>query len=187
VESSILTSGFPHIFKNYFRYFLNQWGAHKIFMGGFYQWHMVVILFGVRSLWRHIHISKLMFWRSLLTYSNMHILLHALPSICVMALNINYQLSRLGYRRKINSTLRHSSHNCKNIRPRVKTASKTNSSLCQSNLQLRNQAGLMSRRIRAVSTESVLLGCLTHTPVCTLQDRILLNFTRIENAHKVRK
>jgi len=39
----------------------------------------------------------------------MHVLLHALPLIRVIELNINYQRSRLGYRRKINSTLRHSS------------------------------------------------------------------------------
>jgi len=39
----------------------------------------------------------------------MHILPHALPLFCVIALNINYQRSKLGYRRKINSTPRYSS------------------------------------------------------------------------------
>jgi len=38
----------------------------------------------------------------------MHILLHALSLFCVTAQNINYQCSKLGYRRKIHSTLRHS-------------------------------------------------------------------------------
>jgi len=45
----------------------------------------------------------------------------------------------------------------------------------------------MSRRIRAVSIESVRLDWLTHALVCTVQDRILLDYTRIENVHKVRK
>jgi len=39
----------------------------------------------------------------------MHIFLHPFPLFCVIALNINYQRSKLGYRRKTNSTLRHSS------------------------------------------------------------------------------
>jgi len=42
------------------------------------------------------------------------------------ALNVNYQPSKLGYRRKINSTLRHSFavHNCKTIGLPVKTGEK---------------------------------------------------------------
>jgi len=39
----------------------------------------------------------------------MHIRLHAILLICVIELNINYQRTGLGYRRKINPTLRHSS------------------------------------------------------------------------------
>jgi len=39
----------------------------------------------------------------------MHILLHPVPLFYVIALNINYQRSKLGYRRKINSKLRHCS------------------------------------------------------------------------------
>jgi len=39
----------------------------------------------------------------------MHILPHTLLILCVIVLNINYQRTKLGYRRKIHSTLRHSS------------------------------------------------------------------------------
>jgi len=68
----------------------------------------------------HIPVSKSMFWRSLLTqyaYSSTHTLLIS----CVIALNINYQRCKLGYRKKIHSTLRHSSSKLQNIRLRVKT------------------------------------------------------------------
>ena len=68
----------------------------------------------------------------------------------------------------------------------LKQGSKTDSSLRQSNLQLKNETALMSCRIRAVAyIESVRLDWLAHT--IGLKDRILLNYTRIENAHKIRK
>jgi len=60
------------------------------------------------TIWRHIDVSKPTFWRSLLTkyaYSSTR----ALLILCVIALNINYQRSKLGFRRKIHSTLPHSS------------------------------------------------------------------------------
>jgi len=66
----------------------------------------------------------------------------------------------------------------------LKQGSKTHSSLRQGNLQLQNQAALMSCRIRARSVESVRLDCLTHTPVCKIESSKL---HKIENAHKVRK
>jgi len=82
------------------------------FHGGSIQWHIVVICIWCAvcdvTIWRHIHVSRPTFWRSLLTkyaYSSTRTLL----ILCVIALNINYQRSRLGYRRKINSTLQHSS------------------------------------------------------------------------------
>jgi len=62
------------------------------------------------TIWRHIHVYKPTFWRSLLTqyaYSSTRILL----ILCVIALNINYQRSKLGYWRKMHSAV----HNCKNI------------------------------------------------------------------------
>ena len=67
----------------------------------------------------------------------------------------------------------------------LKQGSKTHSSLRQSNLQQQSQATLMSRRIRAVESRKFATGLSDACP--GLQDRILLNYTRIENAHKVRK
>jgi len=69
----------------------------------------------------------------------------------------------------------------------LKHRSKTHSSLRQSNLQLKSEAApaLMSRRISAMEHRKCATGLPDAHP--GLQDRILLNYTRIENAHKVRK
>jgi len=67
----------------------------------------------------------------------------------------------------------------------LKQGSKTYSSLRQSNLQLQNEAALMSCRTRAVEHRKCVAGLSdAHSG---LQDRILLNYTRIENVHKVRR
>jgi len=55
----------------------------------------------------------------------------------------------------------------------------------QSNLQLQNEAALMSFRIRAVEHRKCMTGLAGAQP--GLKDQILLNCTRIENARKVRK
>ena len=55
----------------------------------------------------------------------------------------------------------------------------------QSNLQLQNEVVLISCRIRAVEHRKSAAGLADAHP--GLQDRILLNYTRIENADKVRK
>jgi len=105
----------------------------------------------------------------------MHILLHALPLfLCVIALNINYQCSMLGYRRKINSMLRHRSSQLPNFGCVLKKGSKTQSSLRQSKLQLQNEAALTSCRIRAVEHRC---AAGAHPG---LQDRILLNYSTQE-------
>jgi len=67
----------------------------------------------------------------------------------------------------------------------LKQGSKRHSSIRQSNLQLKNEAALMSCRIRAVEQRKCATGLTDAHP--SLQDGILLNYTRIENAHKVRK
>jgi len=68
----------------------------------------------------------------------------------------------------------------------LKQGSKTHSSLRQqSNLQLQNEAALMSGRTRALEHRKCAAGLAGTHP--GLQDRILLNYIRIENAHKVRK
>jgi len=66
----------------------------------------------------------------------------------------------------------------------LKQVSETHSSLRQSNLQMQNEALLMSCRIRAVEHRKCAARLADAHP--GLQDRILLN-TQIENAHKVRK
>jgi len=48
-----------------------QWRTQKIFMGGFhsveYGGHLFVCSFCDVTIWRHIRVSKLTFWRRLLT------------------------------------------------------------------------------------------------------------------------
>jgi len=66
----------------------------------------------------------------------------------------------------------------------LRQGSKTHSSLLQRNLQLQNQAALMSCRIWAVKHRCA-AGLISAHP--GLKGRILLNYIRIENAHKVRK
>jgi len=77
-----------------------QWRTQKTcVLGALFSEIWWSFVFGVRCLWRHtchIHVSKPIFWRSLLTqyaYSSTHT-----PFIlCVIALNLNYQHSKLGY------------------------------------------------------------------------------------------
>jgi len=91
---------------------VEQRHMQKIFMGYFYSvacgghWYLVCADCDV-TVWRHIQVSKPTFSRNWLTqyaYSSIRTL-----NLCVIALNIHSQRSRLRYRRKINSTLRHSS------------------------------------------------------------------------------
>jgi len=51
----------------------------------------------------------------------------------------------------------------------LKQGSKTQSSMRQSNLQLQNEAALMSCRIRAVEHRKSAAGLLAHTPVCKIK------------------
>jgi len=67
----------------------------------------------------------------------------------------------------------------------LKKGSKTYSSMRQSNLQLQIAAALMSCRIRAVEHRKCAAGLAC--AYIGLQDLILLNCTKIGNAHKVRK
>ena len=79
-------------------------GVHSVAYGG-HLW-LVCAVCDV-TIERNIHVSKPPFWRSSLT-QYAYILLHVLFILCVIALNINYQRSKLRCQRKINSTLRHS-------------------------------------------------------------------------------
>jgi len=67
----------------------------------------------------------------------------------------------------------------------LKQGSKTHSSVRQSNLQRRNHAALKSCRIRAIEHRKCTAGLAGVNS--GLQHRILLNYTRIESTHKVRK
>jgi len=66
-----------------------------------------------------------------------------------------------------------------------KQGSETHASVRQSNLQLQNEAALMSRRIRAFQHRKSTAELADAHP--GLQDRILVNYTVIENGHKVRE
>jgi len=66
-----------------------------------------------------------------------------------------------------------------------KQGSKTHSSLRPSNSPLQNDAALMSCRIRAVEHRKRVAGPSGAHP--GLQDRMLQNYTRMENGHEVRK
>jgi len=67
----------------------------------------------------------------------------------------------------------------------LQQGSTTHSSIRQSNLQRKNEAALMSCQIRAVQRRVSAGGLAGAHP--SLKNRILLNYTRIQNAHKVRK
>jgi len=67
----------------------------------------------------------------------------------------------------------------------LKQGSKTHSSIRQSNLQPQNEAALMSYRTRAVEHRKGAAGLAGAHP--GLKNRILLNCTRIENAHSAQE
>ena len=77
-------------------------GFHSVAYGG----HLYLMCtVGDVTIWRHIHVSKPTFCRSLLTqyaYSSTRISLN----FCVIELNINCQRSTLGYRRRIQNYAR---------------------------------------------------------------------------------
>ena len=88
-----------------------QWRTQKIFMGGFVQCHMVVI-----CIWCALFVTSqfdviFMFPNQRfgeVCWHNIHTFLHPLP-LFLCHCSINYQRSKLGYRRKTNTTQRHSS------------------------------------------------------------------------------
>jgi len=81
----------------------------------------------------------------------MHILIHVLTPLilCVNALNINYQRSKLGYHRKIDLTATTQQFITAKISGcALKQGSKTQSSLRLSNLQRQNEAALIRGEMR---------------------------------------
>jgi len=114
----------------------------------------------------------------------MHILLHALSLfLCVIVLK--YKLSTLQVRISEENKLNAATQQfitAKISGSALKQGSKICSSLRQSNSQLQNEAALMSCRVRTVEHRKCAAGLAGAHP--GLQDRILLNYKRIENAHK---
>jgi len=146
-------------------------------------------VFGVRSLWRHNLTSYSSFQTNALAkfvdIIGIFFYTHSTYFVCHCT---EYKLSALqvtiSEENKLNATtqqfITEKISGCM-----LKQGSKTHSSLRQSNLQRKNQAALMFCQIRAVEHRKCAAGLAgVHS---SLQDRILLNYTRIESAHKARK
>jgi len=156
-------------------------------MGGF--WFRVIWWSFVRCLWRHNLTSLPCFQTNVLAkfvdiictffYIHSHYFMHHCTEYKLSALQV-----RLPKKNKLNATTQQFI-TAKISGCALKQGSETQSSLHQSNLQLQNHAALRSRQIRAVEHWRCAAGLAGAHP--GLQDRILLNYTRIENAHKVRK
>ena len=115
------------------------------------------------------------FWRPCAYYSTRTLVTCCCRLQLVTVMNIN----------NISGILRQSVHNCKNIRQRVKTGSRTHSVLRQGSSQLQKyKAARLSLQIAVDQTsEGMRLGWRTPR-VDSLK---LVNYKRIENAHEVRK
>ena len=146
-------------------------------------------VFGVRCLWRHNLASCPYFQTNVLAkFVDIICIFFYIHSPYFMSHCTEYKLSalqvRLSEKNKLNATIQQfitaNISGCA-----LKQGSETHSSLRQSSLQLQNQAALRSRQIRVVEHWRCAAGLAGADPV--LRDRILLNYTRIENAHKVHK
>jgi len=155
---------------------------------GVIQWHMVVI-----CIWCALFVTSQ--FDVMFMFTN-NVLTKFVDTICIFFYThspyfvshcTEYKLSALQVRiseeNKINATTQQFI-TAKISGCALKQGSKTHSSLRQSNLQLQNEAALMSCRIRAVECRKCAPGLAGAHP--GLQDRILLS-TSIENAYKVRK
>ena len=162
-----------------------QWRTQKIFMGEVWfsdTWWSFV--FAVRCLWRHNLTSYSCFKAKFVDIICIFFYTHSPYFMCHCT---EYKLSalqvRLSQENKIYATTQQfitaKMPGC-TLNREVK-----HSLLRQSNLQLQNEAALRSRQIRAVEHWRCAAGLAGADP--GLQDRILLNYTRIENADKVRK
>jgi len=161
----------------------------KISLGCFIQWNMVVIF-----IWCSLFVTSQ--YGVILMFPN-HVLAKFVDIICIIVYTrspqfmchwTEYKISVLQVTISEENTLNATTQQfitAKISGCALKQGSKTRSPLRQSNLQLQNEAALMSCRIRAVEHRS----CAAELPDAHpgLQGRILLSYTRIENAYKVRK
>jgi len=118
------------------------------------------------TIWRHIHVSKPTFWRSLLTqyaYSSPRTVL----ILCVFALNINYQRSKFVYRRKY-------TQRCDTIwQLRTYQATRWNRGVKHTRHYVRANCN-SEVRLRCLneyeqSSIGMRLDWLAHTPVCKIE------------------
>ena len=146
-------------------------------------------VFGVRCLWRHNLTSFTCFQTNVLaTFVDIICTFFYIHTPYFMRHCTEYKLwalqVRLAEKNNINATTQQFI-TAKISGCALKQGGETHSSLRQSKLQLQNQAALRSRHIRAVEHWRRAAGLAGAHP--GLRDRILLNYTRTENAHKVRK
>ena len=91
----------------------SQWCTQNIFMGSFWfrviWWSFVFGVLFVTSQFDVISMFPNQRFGEVCWHNNAYFSTSTPLISCGIALNINYQRSKLGYRRKINSTLRHSS------------------------------------------------------------------------------
>ena len=168
----------------------HQLRTQKIFMGGF--WFRVIwwpFVFGVRSLWRHNLTSFTCFQTNVLAkFVDIVCTFFYIRTSYFMCHCTEYKLwalqGRLPEKNNINATTQQFI-SAKISGWALKQGSETRSSLRQSNLQLQNEAALRSRQILAVEHWRCAAGLAGADP--GLRDRILINYTRIENARKVHK
>jgi len=159
-------------------------------MGGF--WFRVIwwpFVFGVRCLWRHNLTSFACFQTNVLAkFVDIICTFFYIHTPYFMCHCTEYKLSALQVKPSEKNNINVTTQQfitAKISGCTLKQGSETHFSLRQSNLRLQNQAALRSHQIRAVEhwrCAAELAG--THSG---LQDQILLNYTRTENAHKVRK
>ena len=162
--------------------------AEKFHGGGLVQGHMVVICFWC-ALFATSQFDVISMFPNQrfgdVCWHNMYFYIHSPHFMCHCT---EYKLSslqvRLSKKNKFNATTQQFI-SAKISDCALKQGSETHTSLRQSNLQLQNQAALRSRQIPAVEHWRCAAGLAGAHP--GLQDRILLNYTRIENADEVRK
>jgi len=162
---------------------LFQWRMRNIFMGGFIQWHMVSFVYGVCCLWRHKLTSYSCFQTNILAkFVDIICILFYTHTPYFVCRGTEYKLSALPVgilAEKLNATTQQFI-TANILGCALKQGSKTLSSLRQSNSQLQIETALTSCQIRAVEQRKCAAGLAGRKK----QDRIMLKYTRIENAQK---
>jgi len=167
-----------------------QLRTQKIFMRGV--WFRVLwwsFVFGVRCLWRHNLTSFPCFQTHVLAkFVDIKCIFLYIYSLSLYIIAMTYKISALqvtlSEKNKFKATTQQFI-SAKISDCALKQGSETHSSQLKSNLRLHNQVALRSRQIRAVQDWRCAAGLAGAHP--GLQDRILLNYSRTENADKVRK